>query len=77
MNQTDDLETFNNKIIKLPSSDYIKSLENYLDNKDKVNFIKYTVLTIECYDIYFKIIYEKFIIKSILRNKQSKFHFLC
>ena len=38
-----DLETFNNKIIKLPSSDYIKSLENYLDNKDKVNFIKYKV----------------------------------
>ena len=38
-----DLETFNNKVIKLPTSDYIKSLENYLDNKDKVNFIKYKV----------------------------------
>tara|TARA_B100002051_G_scaffold275455_1_gene319570 strand:- start:2895 stop:3551 length:657 start_codon:yes stop_codon:yes gene_type:complete len=38
-----DLETFNNKVIKLPTSDYIKSLKNYLDNKDKVNFIKYKV----------------------------------
>ena len=36
-----DLETKNNKIIKLPSENYIKSLENYLSLKSKNDFEKY------------------------------------
>ena len=36
-----DLETKNNKIIKLPSKDYIKSLENYLNLENKNGFEKY------------------------------------
>ncbi len=36
-----DLETKNNKIIKLPSENYIKSLENYLNLKSKNDFEKY------------------------------------
>ena len=36
-----DLETKNNKIIKLPSKNYIKSLESYLNLKNKNGFGKY------------------------------------
>lgn len=38
-----DIETINNKIIKLPSKNYIKSLENYLDIKDKKDFKRYKI----------------------------------
>ena len=38
-----DLETFDKKIIRLPSKNYIKSLENYLEIKNKSNFKKYKV----------------------------------
>ena len=37
------METINNKIIKLPSENYIKSLENYLDIKDKKDFKRYKI----------------------------------
>ena len=37
------LETFDKKIIRLPSKNYIKSLENYLEIKNKSNFKKYKV----------------------------------
>ena len=36
-----DLETFDNKVIKLPADNYIKSLENYLNLIDKDIFKKY------------------------------------
>ena len=36
-----DLETFDNKLIKLPTENYIKSLENYLNLVDKDVFKKY------------------------------------
>ena len=36
-----DLETFDNKVIKLPTANYIKSLENYLNLIDKGIFKKY------------------------------------
>ncbi len=36
-----DLETFDNKVIKLPTENYIKSLENYLKLIDKDIFKKY------------------------------------
>jgi cell division septal protein FtsQ len=36
-----DLEINNNKIIKLPSKNYIKSLKNYINLKDKTDFKKY------------------------------------
>ena len=36
-----DLETKNNQVIKLPSENYTKSLENYLKLKSKNNFEKY------------------------------------
>ena len=36
-----DLETFDNKVIKLPTENYIKSLENYLNLVDKDVFKKY------------------------------------
>ena len=38
-----DLETINNKIIKLPSKNYTSSLENYLDLKGKKEFKIYGV----------------------------------
>lgn len=38
-----DIETRNNNIIKLPSKNYTKSLENYLNLKNKNNFKKYKV----------------------------------
>lgn len=38
-----DIETVDKKIIKLPSKDYIKSLENYLSLKDKKNLKNYKV----------------------------------
>ncbi len=38
-----DIETKNNVIIKLPSENYIKSLENYLDIKDKKDFKRYKI----------------------------------
>tara|TARA_B100000963_G_scaffold361804_1_gene399777 strand:- start:1991 stop:2647 length:657 start_codon:yes stop_codon:yes gene_type:complete len=38
-----DLETINGKIIRLPSSEYLKSLKNYLEIKEKNDFIKYNV----------------------------------
>ena len=36
-----DIETINNKVIKLPSQNFIYSLQNYLEIKDKINFQKY------------------------------------
>ena len=36
-------QTFNNRIIKLPSKNYLKSLENYLSIRNKVNLKKYKV----------------------------------
>ena len=36
-----DLETSNKKIIKLPSKNYIKSLKNYLEIREKSNFKSY------------------------------------
>ena len=36
-----DLETKNKKTIKLPSKNYLKSLENYLELKEKKTFSKY------------------------------------
>ena len=38
-----DLETVNNNLIKLPSSNYLKSLDNYLYLINKNNFQKYKV----------------------------------
>ncbi len=38
-----DLETLDNKIIRLPSENYLESLENYTQLKNKKNFIKYKV----------------------------------
>jgi len=38
-----DLETYNNKTIKLPSEDYVKSLKNFIDLKKKNDFDKYTI----------------------------------
>ena len=38
-----DLETKNKVIIKLPPKDYIKSLKNYLEIKDKSNFEKFKI----------------------------------
>tara|TARA_X000000950_G_C13794278_1_gene610727 strand:- start:182 stop:838 length:657 start_codon:yes stop_codon:yes gene_type:complete len=38
-----DLETKNSNVIKLPSENYIKSLENYLDLEEKNAFKKYKV----------------------------------
>lgn len=38
-----DLETINNKTIKLPSKDYIQILQNFLSLKNKKNFEKYTI----------------------------------
>ena len=38
-----DIETVDKKIIKLPSNNYIKSLENYLDLINKNEFLKYKV----------------------------------
>ena len=36
-----DLETKNNQVIKLPSKNYLKNLENFLDLKSKNDFEKY------------------------------------
>ncbi len=36
-------QTFNNRIIKLPSKNYLKSLENYLSIRNQVNLKKYKV----------------------------------
>ena len=38
-----DLETTNEKLIKLPQKNYMESLKNYLSLKDKKNFKKYQV----------------------------------
>ena len=38
-----DLITINNKTIKLPSENYIKSLKNYLNIKDKESFEKFVI----------------------------------
>ena len=38
-----DLETKNKKIIKLPNSNYVKSLENYLEIKKKDSFQKFFI----------------------------------
>lgn len=38
-----DLETYKNKIIKLPSNNYVKSLKNFMDLKKKDNFDKYII----------------------------------
>ena len=38
-----DIETINQKVIKLPSNNYVKSLQNYLDLKTKKNFENYKV----------------------------------
>jgi cell division protein FtsQ len=38
-----DIETINKKVIKLPPKNYIKSLENYLNLKNKNHFKKYKV----------------------------------
>ena len=38
-----DLETVDKKVIKLPSKDYIKSIESYLIIKNKKEFKKYKV----------------------------------
>tara|TARA_E500000178_G_scaffold353757_1_gene420539 strand:+ start:1596 stop:2252 length:657 start_codon:yes stop_codon:yes gene_type:complete len=38
-----DIETINNKIVKLSPKDYIENLRNYLSLRDKTNFKKYKV----------------------------------
>ncbi len=38
-----DITTKNEKIIKLPNRNYIKSLQNYLEIQDKENFKKFTI----------------------------------
>ena len=38
-----DLVTKKNQTIKLPSKDYIKSLENFIFLKDQANFEKYKI----------------------------------
>ena len=38
-----DLETYNNKIIKLPSKNYKKSLKNFMSLKNQDNFKKYRI----------------------------------
>lgn len=38
-----DIETINNQLIKLPPDGYLENLENYLDIRNKKNFIKYKV----------------------------------
>ena len=38
-----DLETIDKKIIKLPTKNYLKSLENFLNLKDKKEFKKYKI----------------------------------
>ena len=38
-----DIETINQKVIKLPSNNYVTSLQNYLDLKTKKNFENYKV----------------------------------
>ena len=38
-----DLETYNNKLIKLPSENYSKSLKNFINLNKKKNFDKYKV----------------------------------
>ena len=38
-----DLETYKNKIIKLPPKNYLESLKNFISLKDKNNFDKYNV----------------------------------
>ena len=38
-----DLETKNNEVIKLPSKNYIESLENYINLKNKSSFEKYKI----------------------------------
>ena len=36
-----DIETLNNKVILLPSRNYIQNLENFMDIRNKINFEKY------------------------------------
>ena len=38
-----DLETIDGKVIRLPSTEYLKSLKNYLDIKEKNDFKNYNV----------------------------------
>jgi cell division septal protein FtsQ len=38
-----DLKTYKNKIIKLPSNNYTKNLENFMNLRKKNNFDKYTI----------------------------------
>tara|TARA_B100001063_G_C16711766_1_gene528408 strand:- start:315 stop:971 length:657 start_codon:yes stop_codon:yes gene_type:complete len=38
-----DIETINNKIVKLSPKDYIENLRSYLSLRDKINFKKYKV----------------------------------
>ena len=38
-----DLKTYKNKIIKLPSNNYTKNLENFINLRKKNNFDKYTI----------------------------------
>ena len=38
-----DLETLDNRTIKLPSENYLKSLKNYIEIKSKKDFTKYKV----------------------------------
>ena len=38
-----DLETIDGKVIRLPSTEYLKSLKNYLDIKEKIDFKNYNV----------------------------------
>ncbi len=38
-----DIETIDNKIIKLPTKKYLESLENYLSLKNQINFQKFKV----------------------------------
>lgn len=38
-----DLETYNKKVIKLPSVNYVKSLKNFINLKEENNFDKYNI----------------------------------
>jgi hypothetical protein len=38
-----DLKTYQNKLIKLPEKNYLKSLENFINSNKKNNFEKYKV----------------------------------
>ena len=38
-----DIETYEKKVIKLPTKNYIKSLENFMDLSKEINFKKYSI----------------------------------